>query len=1382
MGFPSAARACPPGGLVGWLAAAGLVAGLMVWPLALANPVKRTVEWLLGEAAKVAPGELRYDAVEAGWWTPMVIEGLDYRQGDLRVSVAQLTWLWHPSALVGGALVVEDLTLRGVIIHLPEGRADEEAATATPLPDALPAIDLPLAVTLAQLRVEDLTLHGALAEPLIVDEARVQLHSAGDTVILDGLALVTGASRFIAYGRLTPQGDYPLTLEGEWHLAPPLLAQLSQGQLQAVDEPITGQLMATGSLAALETELTVGGPVALQSALELRQPLQNPQWSLDLRGQLADGGVFVADAAGLGGELRVTSRGDLESYRAQVSATAGPLPEVETLSLTLDLRGDRHRVQVDPLRINSGGADLGLELQGSVGFADPQRPQVDLVLLWQNLRWPLASPQIAAPQGELTLTGSPADYRLALNTRLQGETLGALGAALEARGDETQLTLDALTLTEVASEGEALSEGFSLRGQGRVGITPRRGEVSLQWRQVRYPLVGGDPQVRVPRGELTLEGGVDGVQFALESRVQRPGLPPLEVSFQGDATSEALTRGQLVVEALEGQLQGQLAARWQPEVAWQGQFQGRSLDLHALDPHLRSALDFALTTQGSLPGGQPRGEVVITALGGSFNGRPVDGGGRVAVDGSSVAVEGLRLAAGDAQLEAAGTLAPDQSLDFDFALVVPQLQALLAEAVGRVQAQGQMTGTLQTPVVQLEAVARGVAVGEVSLARATATGTVDVTGGQRSNLAVELRDLVAGGETVESLGLTLEGTPAEHRLTTRVASSRGDGTLALGGQWSTGEPWRGRLNTLTLDDTPAGDWRLAQSVPLTAGPTQVVLGDELCLVNAPARVCATARWSAAQGGEGTLTVEDLEPQRFVALPEDVTVNTALAVEMAVQASPDATITADAEITLRPGAVALAMAGEPLQISLEAGGVQGQWRDGIAQGRLQVDLGDLGSVDGRLERLSVPDETVVGELDLALTDLSFLSVVVPQLEEVAGAVRADLAFDGPMTTPVIRGSVAARDLAAALPMANVRLREGQFTISGNGSGVLSLDGGVASNAGQLTWGGQLDPYRRQGDLRIQGQDFQVLDTADLQVQIAPDLTIIGGGDGVRVRGEVVIPKAYLSPPELAPRGVTPSSDVVIVSAPADSPHAVQGGTPGAPFPLDVRVTVTMGDVTVAATGFEAELGGAITVIQTPDLPPRAEGSLAIENGEFEVFNQRLEVQRGRVLFSGQAIANPGLDVRVARIVEEVTAGAQVTGTVQNPRMDLFSEPAMPDSNILSYLVLGRAPDARSSGETSRLLQAAGGLAGAGGSALGSAVAGSLGLDELGVSSGDGQGLEQASVNIGKYLTPELYVGYGVGLFEAVNTFILRYEFTDNFSLRAASSSEATSGEVTFSFER
>ena len=74
---------------------------------------------------------------------------------------------------------------------------------------------------------------------------------------------------------------------------------------------------------------------------------------------------------------------------------------------------------------------------------------------------------------------------------------------------------------------------------------------------------------------------------------------------------------------------------------------------------------------------------------------------------------------------------------------------------------------------------------------------------------------------------------------------------------------------------------------------------------------------------------------------------------------------------------------------------------------------------------------------------------------------------------------------------------------------------------------------------------------------------------------------------------------------------------------------------------------------------------------------------------------------------------------------------------------------------------------------------MGLDEVALSSDADTGNEE--LVLGKHLSPDLYVSYGIGLYEAINTLRIRYQLNERLFLRSESG-VAKSVDIFWSAER
>ncbi|MFL6192737.1 MAG: translocation/assembly module TamB domain-containing protein, partial [Thermoanaerobaculia bacterium] len=230
----------------------------------------------------------------------------------------------------------------------------------------------------------------------------------------------------------------------------------------------------------------------------------------------------------------------------------------------------------------------------------------------------------------------------------------------------------------------------------------------------------------------------------------------------------------------------------------------------------------------------------------------------------------------------------------------------------------------------------------------------------------------------------------------------------------------------------------------------------------------------------------------------------------------------------------------------------------------------------------------------------------------------------------------------------------------------------------------------------------------------------------------------------------------------------------------RVGIILGkDVQMNVLGLKAKPTGTVLVIEEPGKVTRGSGELEVKDGTFKAYGQDLTIERGRVIFAGP-ISNPSVDVRAYRKADDGTvAGINAKGTLQSPEVTLWSDPPMGQSDQLAYLLLGRPLNQASPQEGDRLANAANALGLRGGNLLAKKLAARFGLEEARIES-DGS-LDQASLVVGKYLSPRLYVTYGIGLFEPINTFRVRYLLSDKWTLQAESGAE-TGADALYTVER
>jgi translocation and assembly module TamB len=123
-----------------------------------------------------------------------------------------------------------------------------------------------------------------------------------------------------------------------------------------------------------------------------------------------------------------------------------------------------------------------------------------------------------------------------------------------------------------------------------------------------------------------------------------------------------------------------------------------------------------------------------------------------------------------------------------------------------------------------------------------------------------------------------------------------------------------------------------------------------------------------------------------------------------------------------------------------------------------------------------------------------------------------------------------------------------------------------------------------------------------------------------------------------------------------------------------------------------------------------GEIKLVAGTYRAQGVNLEIRQGVLNYKGGVITNPDLRIFAARAVGTVLAGVQITGDAETPVVSLYSQPAMPERDILGYMLMGRAIRSEEQ-ETDMLVMGTSSLLPGGGA----------GLADLGITEIDIQGL-------------------------------------------------------------
>ena len=435
---------------------------------------------------------------------------------------------------------------------------------------------------------------------------------------------------------------------------------------------------------------------------------------------------------------------------------------------------------------------------------------------------------------------------------------------------------------------------------------------------------------------------------------------------------------------------------------------------------------------------------------------------------------------------------------------------------------------------------------------------------------------------------------------------------------------------------------------------------------------------------------------------------------------------------------------------------------------------LGDISGQVrvqaapaDRWPPPAAPIVGDLQARVADIGIWSAWVPAGWRLVGEVHTQALLAGTFGAPQFNGELAGTGLGVRNLLQGVNVSDGQVAVKLAGDTAqierFTLRGGDGSL--DITGSATLGSAPR-ALLQLKAERFRVLGRVDRQVIASGTAQLNLGAEQVRVDGKFTVDEANFD----ASRADAPSldDDVTVRRAGEAIDRGTDAGPPKARRNLVVAIAVDLGEkVRVRGRGLETGLRGQLR-ISTPGGRVAVDGTISTDGGTYAAYGQKLDIERGIVAFSGNA-DNPRLDILALRPNIDTRVGVAISGNLLAPRVRLFSEPDLSDSDKLSWLVLGRASDGLGRNDTALLQRAAVALFAGEGEAPTDALMKSLGIDEISLRQGDGE-VRETVITIGKQLSRRWYVGYERGVNATTGTWQLIYRIAQRFTLRAQSGVE------------
>ena len=1156
-----------------------------------------------------------------------------------------------------------------------------------------------------------------------------------------------------------------LTLNGRVWVDDLALSATSNGELHLVHLSRVGTPWFDGKG---EVRLHGSKPFRLGGQVELKGQAEDAGWQVNcgLAGQLDDISL-IGDGAG--GPV------DIPPFRADFDVRVNPFAK-SIYGLLEAGRVETRAVDLHVLAPNLPRTAIDLSLT-----ATPNGPGVQTVLRMDNPiagSWPAARLPVAHAEGDLLLNAD--------GVRVDRLDVRAVGGQLHLAGSASTQQLGLVVILEKLGLQQVGGPDWPLSGRVQVDGKPRRPHVEgeLNTQQLALTLDAAldleSPQHAVSIRHALVEGG-DG-QLDLNGWLKLNETR----SFQVDAKLN----------------------RFDPSRF--NRMLGKNLPAGLLNGRLQSAgtlspLAGKLST--SLTDSVLNGERLQGSAAGEWRlGRASDVSVDMQFGPNHLLAKGAFGHAGDAL-----------KLDFD----LPSLGDVGNGFAGRLGGKLLLAGTFRRPTVDGNAAADGlhlpggVVVNHASL-QARLDAQLDRPSDSPLSLKLDVSGLSAARLRVDSGRLVLNGTQAAHgaELTAQgelAGQAFNTNGRAIGALDKTG--WHGRIEQ--LDNT--GDW------PFSLG--------------APARLAVLANGGSLDGFDGTVlgtkvtvTHADWQGARFAAygdvrefllaewvgrvpeLKRKVATNLALSAHFALHG--DERLGGNLVVQRESGDVSLLSDDpqvKPMPLKLSAARAELDLQGDKASMVLDVKSDTFGAAAGHLTTRFERGEKgwhpangapLEGGLKAEMPSLAWVGPLLGPTASLGGKLSAELTAGGVVGAPQWFGRVKLNDFALRLPDSGVNWHDGQLEATLDGETAELAAFSLKAGKGNIGASGRmaLRDSGPSGALTVKFDHFGALTRPDRNLSLSGETTLAMEGQALTLTGKVTADEGLV---ELV-KGTAPElgEDVTVRGRPDPIRR-----TPKAP-PITLRLDLDLGDhFQFKGQGLDARLSGLIRVTASPRQRFAATGAVKVEEGRYAQYGQNLTISRGVFTFQGP-YDNPALDILAERKNLPIEVGVKIVGTALAPRVTLTSDQALPDSEKLSWLVLGHGTSGASGrADADVLLAAADALFNAGQSVgLRQQLAGSLGLDDISVgrssaftssvttsdaapigstgsttaaATGSTSPLAGRVVSLGKRLSDRVYVSYEQSLDGIGYAVKLTYQMTRSVSV-ALSAGQTSAIDVLYSW--
>jgi len=893
-------------------------------------------------------------------------------------------------------------------------------------------------------------------------------------------------------------------------------------------------------------------------------------------------------------------------------------------------------------------------------------------------------------------------------------------------------------------------------------------KLSAEWQSVTLPT---SQQLKLAQGAIELAGNRHAYTIKGNTEVKSPLTPKASLDLFGVGSLTNIDLANSTIQTLGGTIAINATLDWQQALAMDLRLTLEKIEPQLFWPQYHGNISGTLGAKATISDKTWSLTLEQLALTGEWLDRAIDLSGHIVGQSNQQLPLGqwlfdnVHIKNGDNELQIQGEI--NQNIDLEIAINAPELNQSLPDVSGSVSANMTVTGKTNSPAIdvllkinKLVSPAHNLRVASAYLtSNFTLSNTVqlDKVLPISANLAIE--ELQFNDTKLQHASVSMTGNAENHQIIIEANALPWQTQIIIAGKHRD-KMWHGEVKRAEIA-SPLQHWKLDQ--PLLLGVNQQqrtisfsahcwiqsVYQTQLCL-----RDKLILNANTKSSNPITLDLVDLELSQFnPRLPPAYNVAGQLSSQIKLEIKPGNKPYIHSETSINHGILTLQYMDRTISHpfkKLTSQMIIDQQLSSLNFHAASLNIGDVAIT--LLTDIYSDKPQLTGHIEVANFNLAPYQALVPQLTNISGFVNASTGFTGDISKPLFFGDVIISDTDVLTTFSPTRITQFNSNLSLLGqharwSSQFNLGGGNGQFVGEVSWQQQISAF-----FEVTGDKLRIARDGDLHFMVSPALAVNITPSLTKIRGDLVINDGRIKIDKLPKTAIAISPDVKIRTKEVE--QAVL---------LDLAVDVSIEPaLNIEAFGLNANLEGRIKLNQTPDLPLSGFGDLALLEATYQAMGQNLIINKGQLIFTS-VLQNPMVNIEAVRDPNDtqdgVTAGLFINGNAKAPQLEIFSSPAMPQQQALSYLLRGKGLNAGSGGGNSMaismLLNSGIGQS----SKFVGRIGDTFGIDQLSLNtSGSG---DSTKLQVSGYIGPKLQLRYGVGLFDGVPEVGLRYQLSRSF---------------------